>query len=161
LNTTFIDALTEESGTYTPPGASGLNHYYRRFVLLFETEGEYVARTISSIDLYLYIYSGAFDPANPSTDLLMQNDDAAGNLQSLLTFSVAAGTLYEVIVTTYSELLLGNFTLFFSGPDYVVIQLWQRECNEKLDREGGRITCIVHSRLVDLMRICLTCLSSV
>jgi hypothetical protein len=66
-----------------------------------------------------YIYDGTFYPSSPSTNLIQENDDGAGNSQFLLTVTLQAGVAYTLVVTSFSEDVSGSFSVHASGPSSV------------------------------------------
>jgi trimeric autotransporter adhesin len=70
--------------------------------------------TITSVsgfddDPFLAVYSGTFDPANPTNNLVACNDDANGYL-SEFSATLSANTTYTVVTTSYDTNVGGSAT---------------------------------------------------
>ena len=49
-------------------------------------------------------------------NLLAQDDDSAGNLQFRINYPLIAGQDYVLVVTTWSNNVVGSFGFFIFGP---------------------------------------------
>jgi len=68
-------------------------------------------------DSLIVFYSPSFNPASPTTNLLTCNDDIGGGSDlSKITYTLVAGTQYEIVVTTVAVGVTGTATLSFT-PD--------------------------------------------
>ena len=85
---------------------------YARYYTFTLTESREITITLeSSIDTYMYLWTGTSRSGTP----LAENDDiAAGNLNSRISQTLAAGS-YTVEATTYSQAQAGSFTLTVAG----------------------------------------------
>ena len=106
--------------------ATGGNTY--AYVVEFftpQTSGSYsFGQTAAPLDTVMILYEGSFDPAAPSTNALVGNDDgvhpnevtvtACGNSASLcpsLTRTLDAGTDYFVVISHFSPAAIASFAL--------------------------------------------------
>jgi hypothetical protein len=83
-----------------------------------------------NMDTYGYIYQGNFYPNNPTTNLIQQNDDSAGNLQFRLTGSFRSDITYVLVFTTYNGGITGSFSIVASGPDNVIFNPINNRANK-------------------------------
>jgi len=116
--------------------------YYNLAYFTVDTEGNYKAENTSitshstfnyeasgvdefdRADTYIYLYKDAFDPTQPSLNLLAQNDDgySGGNgLQFSLTYNLETNTTYYSVITTYNpdQQIAGDVEI--SGPSGATI----------------------------------------
>jgi len=84
-----------------------------------ETTAASLVGGMSSSDTFIAFYSPSFDPASPTTNLISCNDDSVGGL-SKITYTLVAGTQYEIVVTTYDPGVTGTATLSFT-PDVTLL----------------------------------------
>ena len=82
--------------------------------------GVYYVQSDNVLDTYVSVYQNNFDAANPSTNLLLQNDDLSSinwNFRFGLNFPSAMTVI--VVVSTYNPTAQGPFTLVATGPKNV------------------------------------------
>lgn len=120
--------------SFTRPGRTG-TFYYNLAYFTVDTEGNYQAENTSitshstfdyesntninefeRADTYIYLYKDAFDPTQPSLNLLAQNDDGGQGLLFKLTYNLETNTTYYSVITTYSpdQQMAGDVEI--SGP---------------------------------------------
>lgn len=61
------------------------------------------ATTLSSGDPFLAIYKGAFNPADPTANLVGCDDDSGGNLLPQFSAPLESGTTYVMVATSYTD----------------------------------------------------------
>jgi hypothetical protein len=122
--------LTLNSDVYVRPGGAGTNYIYQRIQLWIETEAFYTIRVNSNFDPYLYLYGGPLDPLDPTSGLLYEDDDTAGNSQPQISLSLAGQSLFELTVTSFAEGVIGDFTIYVTGLYAVTLTQWQREYSQ-------------------------------
>jgi hypothetical protein len=71
------------------------------------------------MDTYGFLYNDSFNPIYPYRNLVMNDDDGAGNRQFRLTTCLDANSTYILVVTTFERLESGPFSIFTSGPNDV------------------------------------------
>ncbi|MCA0239181.1 MAG: proprotein convertase P-domain-containing protein, partial [Bacteroidetes bacterium] len=105
-----------------PCGLSGVgtNVFYETFTFTVETAGSYSFAESTPTDGFGALYAGSFDPSNPCANFVNSNDDGNGNLDFLITSTLAPGT-YVLVVTTFSNAATGAYTVtvspsVLSGP---------------------------------------------
>lgn len=59
------------------------------------------------------------DPVHLTQNLIISDDDGAGNGQFLITTSLANGQTYVLLVTTYAPNTIGNFSVDITGPESI------------------------------------------
>ncbi|UJR11784.1 hypothetical protein I4U23_015964 [Adineta vaga] len=124
VTTSFSDALTTMSSTYTRPtgwSAPYYLYYYTVHKIFVNTTGYYEIRSSSIIDLYGYLYRESFNATQPTVNLLMQNDDSGGSQQFRIRSDLSS-SVYDLVVTTYSARVTGSFRVSVGGPAAVTIQ---------------------------------------
>jgi len=65
------------------------------------------------------LYQDAFNPANISQNLLLENDDGGGNRQFNLVYKLHATIKYFLVVTTYVDGATGEFSINTFGPGVI------------------------------------------
>lgn len=109
----------------TPPGLSmvGTAVHYHAQTFTVGTTGTYdilsVTNTFSaSMDSFLAIYAGSFNPAAPLTNLVYANDDRVPgtDLRAQITCTLNTGTTYILVTSPFANTNVGDFTNQISGP---------------------------------------------
>ena len=95
---------------------STITYFYQAVRVSVETPGNYVIACSSSMDTFGYLYQNRFDPNYNTINLMMSDDDSAGERQFALRANLQANITYIVIVTTYNFQEIGSFSLQISGP---------------------------------------------
>ncbi len=124
----FTGSLDASDPTFNRPlsgapcGLSGVgtNVFYETFTFTVETAGSYSFAESTPTDGFGALYAGSFDPSNPCANFVNSNDDGNGNLDFLITSTLAPGT-YVLVVTTFSNAATGAYTVtvspsVLSGP---------------------------------------------
>lgn len=89
--------------------SSGVNAIYSTQVFVPTVTGDYTFDGCEpgSIDTFMVIYTGTFNPLSPGTGFLAANDDSNPsllcNLDPRLTVTLTAGQTYTMVYTTYSS----------------------------------------------------------
>lgn len=78
-------------------------------------------------DGFLTAYSGSFDPDNPNTNCLVNNDDTNGFCPALSGVSVPAGETVVFVVTEFSPGEMEAWTADFIGTTPVSLQSFKIE----------------------------------
>ena len=104
---------------YSRSENSTSTHYYDAIQVIVNTTGTYNFTSSSNIDTYGFLYQGSFYPFEPSINLLVQDDDNAGNGQFKLSVFLQAGVPYTLVVTTFGERVTGEFSIIATGPSAV------------------------------------------
>lgn len=115
--TQHASALNESSGTFCQEEiCDGDPHHYVAMYIIANVPGEYTIKCNSSIDTYGFMYNGTFDAANPSENVLVSNDDGAGDRQFQLDVYLESSVNYILVVSTYSPDITGPFIITATGP---------------------------------------------
>ena len=124
--------------SFARPGRTG-TFYYNLAYFTVDTEGSYRAENTSitshstynyegtrfnefdRADTYIYLYKDAFDPTQPTLNLLTQNDDGGQGLLFRLTYNLETNTTYYSVITTYNpdQQMAGDVEI--SGPSGATI----------------------------------------
>ena len=102
--------------------SAGATVYYKTYTFVAPITGVMTFETTAgslyhySDDTYLSIYQNAFNPASPSTNFLVADDDSGPGRLSYISQNVTAGTTYVIVVSTWYALDYGTFTLRASQP---------------------------------------------
>lgn len=124
-STTIADALVSGGPTYTRYSNSSGSYYYKVYSFTSPITGSVnFATTVGSFDTYLFLYGNSFDPNSPSTNLLTYDDDSGDGTLSSLTYSLTQGNTYYVVVTSFSTLTTGSFTLLSSAGGFRALFNW-------------------------------------
>ncbi|CAF0989789.1 unnamed protein product [Adineta ricciae] len=120
----YSSALTISSQTFCR-GASCLDasQYFEAFRLTVLATGLYSMKSSGSLDTYGYLYSGTFDPFNPTANLVTSNDDDGGSRQFMMNATLQASVQYIIVVTSYYTFNLGSYTVTITGPGSVAPSL--------------------------------------
>ncbi|CAF4849618.1 unnamed protein product, partial [Rotaria sp. Silwood2] len=84
--------------------------------------GNYTLRSNCVIDTYGYLYVNNFNPYDVSSNLVKCDDDAGGNFQFSMTYTLQAGTSYILVFTTYSSNVMTPFSINVVGPTSVSLR---------------------------------------
>lgn len=125
-NTNFFEgALATTDPTYVR-STSGTTYsssstvYYDVLPFTVSTTGSYTfTQCASSYDAHASIYQTNFNPASPSVNFLIADDDGNGGScdnDALITISLTAGVNYFIVTSSFSSGTTGAYTWQFSGP---------------------------------------------
>ena len=105
---------------------AGTNQYYRVYPFTVSAAGSYtftMCTPSSNFDGHASIYKNAFNGATPcatAANHLASDDDAnsGGNCNNdpLITVTLATGTTYYLVTTSYNNLETGGYQWTFTGP---------------------------------------------
>ncbi len=73
----------------------------------------------TNLDIHGYLYNGTFYPLSPSTNLILQDDNSAGNGQFRLPVFLEAGVPYTLVVAPHTYTNTGSYSVTASGPGNV------------------------------------------
>ncbi|CAF1021563.1 unnamed protein product [Adineta ricciae] len=120
----YSSALTISSQTFCRSGScSDAKQYFEAFRLTVLATGPYSMKSSGNLDTYGYLYSGTFDPFNPTTNLVTSNDDDGGNRQFMMNATLQTSVQYIIVVTSYYTFNLGPYTVTVTGPGSVALSL--------------------------------------
>ncbi|CAF3746296.1 unnamed protein product [Adineta steineri] len=120
IQSNYTSSLTIYSPTTCHPDmCSNSNFYYEAIKINVFVAGTYTIACSSSIDTYGFLFNTTFDPTNPTKNLLVSDDDSAGNQQFKLVYFLQPSINYTVIATTYYPFISGSFSLIATGPGVV------------------------------------------
>ncbi|CAF4200222.1 unnamed protein product, partial [Adineta steineri] len=120
IQSNYTSGLTTYSPTTSHPDmCSNSNFYYEAIKINVFVAGTYTIACSSSIDTYGFLFNNTFDPTHPTENLLLSDDDGAGNQQFKLVYFLQPSINYTVIATTYYPFISGNFSLIATGPGVV------------------------------------------
>ncbi len=122
----FAGTLSATDPTYNrtlsgnpPSGLSAAGTAVRYDVLPFYVtlNDTYLAETLSAVfspgtadDTFITIYQNAFNPLAALTNALIADDDSGAGSLSLATKALTASTQYYLVVTSFSNGALGDYT---------------------------------------------------
>ncbi len=110
----------DANGSGVPNNLSGTTTPYEAVAFSVTASGTYTLTTTATNpndwDTYLFLYSTAFNPANPLANVIIGDDDSAAGLNSQVSYTLQAGTLYFAVTTGYRSLSTGDYTLNLQGP---------------------------------------------
>ncbi len=107
------------------------DHIYESQSFVTGTSGSHTMETLlpsSGLDTFIALYSPSFDPSNPAANLIVCDDDGGSQWPlSRITDNLAAGTNYEVVVTTWDADTSVRGTINWQIlPDITLVQNVQR-----------------------------------
>ena len=114
ISLSFISALSQINPVFRrPPRMSLLPYYYAAFYINVNTTGYYniSSFTRSRLDTVGYIYNNTFDAEVPTENLLLWNDDDAGDGQFLLSLFIETTVKYILVVTSFYSNQTGTFSI--------------------------------------------------
>ena len=127
--TTVGRSLWNRPGQGAPPIAplSGTAVPYDVMCFTVSTTGSYTLKTTSVSpalwDNYMHLYSTAFNPAAPLTNVIAGNDDFGSVGVSSLNVSLTAGTRYYLVTSGFSNSSSGSYTIDITGAGSVEVTL--------------------------------------
>ncbi|CAF4702032.1 unnamed protein product, partial [Rotaria sp. Silwood2] len=121
VTTSYSSVLNSDSSTFTRNGGSG-SFYYEALQVAVNTTGNYTLESNCVIDTYGYLYVNNFNPYDVSSNLVKSDDDAGGNFQFSMTYTLQAGTTYILVFTTYSSNVMTPFSINVVGPTSVCLR---------------------------------------
>lgn len=128
---TYQRGDNDDVSTYIP-STTGNAVYYKTYTFVAESSGTLDIETVGGTlngdtpyDTYLTLYQTAFNPATPATNFL-KGDDDGGSLQyaSKLIHPIVAGTTYILVVSTYSNGVIGSFNLQSNQAIFADVNNW-------------------------------------
>ncbi|UJR19518.1 hypothetical protein I4U23_022648 [Adineta vaga] len=106
--TFYINAISSTSPTFYRPNGGSNGYYYHALEVTVSISGTYSFSVDSYVGAVSYLYDTSFDPLNPSTNLITQQDNSRIVLQS--------GRKYILVVTTSQPSIMGSFWISARGP---------------------------------------------
>jgi hypothetical protein len=116
----YSSRLTDDSPTYYRDCEVPKCHYETLEINVITT-GVYVFWSESNIPTYGYIYKNDFNALKPFENLLLQHDGSCNDGQFKLIIDLEINTRYVLVVTTHRPNMIGNFSVFISGPKNVTV----------------------------------------
>ena len=113
---TYVDSLSSNSPTFFRSSASEEYQYYQALRVVVYTSGTFTFTSNSSIGTYGSIYHFLADPSDPTQNLILSDDDSAGDHQFRLAMNLNPTSSYVLLVTTYGAKVTGRFSVSVSGP---------------------------------------------
>ncbi|CAF3936588.1 unnamed protein product [Adineta steineri] len=101
--------------------------HYETLQIHVNTTGLYVLWSENNINAYGYIYQNDFNPLKPSENLLLSHDGECNDEQFKLIIDLEINTRYILVVTTHDPKIIGNFSVFISGPNNVSLSPFSPE----------------------------------
>ena len=120
----FTSSYSSELNSYSQlycrvaPCQTG-NYSYEAIELIVLMSGSYILTCNAAVDSFGYLYNETFDPVFPNLNLLVVDDDSAGNSQFQMQYFLEATGKYMLVVTTYAKNELGTFSIRVRGPGTV------------------------------------------
>ncbi|CAF2956065.1 unnamed protein product, partial [Rotaria sp. Silwood2] len=121
VTTNYSSTLNSDSSTFTRNGSSG-TFYYEAIQVTVNRTGNYTLRSNCATDTYGYLYVNNFNSYDVSSNLVKCDDDAGGNFQFSMTYTLQAGTTYILVFTTYSSNVMTPFSINVVGPTSVSLR---------------------------------------
>lgn len=101
-----------------PSGLSGVGTavFYDSYPFYVTASGNYVMETLSAAftgtpdDTFITLYQTAFNPATALVNALHADDDSGPGFLSLMTHALTASTQYFLVVTSFNNGQVGDYT---------------------------------------------------
>jgi hypothetical protein len=122
MNVTLSSALTVNSRTFIRYDSNS-SCYFETLQITVPTAGQYHIMTTGSLDTYGYLYINGFFTNSTATNLIGFDDDGSGNVNFKLSNVLQPNVKYYLVVTSYSSLTTGAFTVVVSGLSLANITL--------------------------------------
>ncbi|CAF1064126.1 unnamed protein product [Adineta steineri] len=122
----YSSQLTDDSPTYYRDCQVPQCHYETSQIYV-NTTGLYVLWSENNINAYGYIYQNNFNPLKPSENLLLSHGGKCNNEQFKLIIDLEINTRYILVVTTQDPKIIGNFSVFISGPNNISLSPFSPE----------------------------------
>jgi hypothetical protein len=115
----YSSALTESSPTFTWSGCGVLNYYYEAIQMKVIETGNYRVTSNSLLNTYDSIYKDAFIPFAPTRNSYAEDFEKCDYVHYKLDIVLFADTTYIWVFTTVFPNVIGDFSIFVSGPNNV------------------------------------------
>ena len=126
--TVVVTGDTTGAPTYNRPvslfslSGVGVDNPYEVTSFTVDTTGTYSLALNSDVfDTFLSLYAGSFDPGDALTNLIALDDDSGPDFNSLLSFSLTAGTTYLAVATGFAPEDFGVYDLTIDGPGGITV----------------------------------------
>lgn len=135
LSLTVNGTISNTEGTYVRSTSgtvynTGATVYYKTYTFVASQTGTMVFEITAAnllnngSDTHLSIYQNSFNPTSPATNFLAADDDSGVGVLSSISQSVTVGTTYIIVVSTFSALDYGTFTLQSNLPIFQGTASW-------------------------------------
>ena len=109
--------------TNTTEFMPGTNKHHHLLNLYITTSGMYNITSVSTMDTYGCLFSGAFNLTHGISGNSSCDDDAGGNGQFRILLQLEAGKNYTLLFTTYAERITGQYNVIVTGPASVYMDI--------------------------------------
>ncbi|CAF0955861.1 unnamed protein product [Adineta steineri] len=130
----YSSKLTHDSPTYYRDCQVPQCHY-ETLQIHVNTAGLYILWSESNINPYAYIYKNDFNPLKPSENLLLSHDGTCNDGQFKLIIDLEINTRYVLVVTTHYSKIIGNFSVYISGPNNVSLSPFSKYLYDSFDNK--------------------------
>ena len=114
--TNYSSALTSDHWTFQRPGGYRYDYYYDVILIEVRTEGNYTIESESDVNLDGFLYSPAFLPTSPSSDLIASDTQFSRRGQFQLMLFLELTHRYFLVVTTSMPSVTADYKLTVAGP---------------------------------------------
>lgn len=120
-NTTGAPVYNRLTEIDLQPSAVGTAVNYRAFnVSVSQTADDYSFVTSCAFDCFVFLYQGAFDPANPTQNALAGSDDLLNFNTAGFAGELDAGIKYVYVVTSFENGVAGAFSTTIAGTGAIM-----------------------------------------
>jgi len=113
--TIYSSALTTESELYARVDCAAPAYYYIAIEIKVKTSDIYRINSNATFIPMSYIYEKHFDPFNPMMNLLKDIHEVKCDSQFEIIVNLQVNVSYVLVVTTYSPLQIGAFSILVTG----------------------------------------------
>ncbi|CAF0837005.1 unnamed protein product [Adineta steineri] len=122
IMSTYSGNLNNNSLSFTRPNQQQTGFYFMAVEVITSVTGSYKFVVDSAIDTYGCLYGGPFNSTQPMSNMITCDDDSgpASNFELKATLTAYQPT--TVVVTTYTSLQTGSFSVYAYGPAQVAMR---------------------------------------
>lgn len=114
-HSTYTSAFHRTSPTYASKRCSTSKFYYQALQIDVAVSGRYSIWSRSSLNIHGFLYRDAFDPIDPSLNLIERDSGSCGDGQFRLYTSLQKNITYILVVTPLDGSRVGLFSIFTVG----------------------------------------------
>lgn len=122
--TVYIGKLTTTSPLFNRLKTSSAGQfYYDEIEILISKSGLYKFTSDSTFDIYAYFYHSYFNSTNPTSNLLISDDDDGYQYEFDFNYYLEANAQkYILVITSYPNYTTGLFSIHVRGPSTVTFR---------------------------------------
>ena len=124
ITLTVNGSLTSNSHVFHRTSHKDERFHYEAYQFTVAITGIYTFTSRSSMNSFGYLYRFPVDTGHLNQNLIVSDDDSAGNGQFRIATSLTNGQRYVLLVTTHSPNTTGSFSVDVTGPALISLTLF-------------------------------------